>query len=95
MKATEFKTEVLDHKGLVLVKFWNKTCTMCKILDKKLETMTLDVKMVSVDTDENMELAKEHQVRSLPTMILYKDGAVAHTLVGVPSESLIKEVLDV
>lgn len=98
VNSGDFKTEVLDHKGVVLVDFFATWCGPCKaltpIVDKLSDEMGGKVKIVKVDIDENSALATEYRVMSVPTMKLFKDGEVKETLVGLRPESEIRDKLN-
>ena len=98
VNSSEFKSEVLDHKGVVLVDFFATWCGPCKaltpIVDKLSEEMSGKVKIVKVDIDENSALATEYRVMSVPTMKLFKNGEVVETLVGLRPESELRDKLN-
>ncbi len=80
-----FKQEVLDQKGLVLVDFYAEWCGPCKMTEpiiEELSTEMKDIKFVKVNVDENQELASQYSVFSIPTFLIFKDGAVASQFVG-------------
>ncbi len=92
---SEFQSQVKDAKGLVLVDFWAEWCGPCRALTPTLEELAVDyeskVKITKVNVDENRETAASFQVRSIPTMILFKDGEVVDQVMGnLPKADLSK-----
>lgn len=80
-----FKTEVLDHKGAVLVDFHAEWCGPCKLTSPIIEELsetTKDMKFVKVDVDANPEISSQYQVFSIPTFIIFKNGKVVSQFVG-------------
>lgn len=88
-KAT-FDSEVKNSKLPVLVDFFATWCGPCKqiapILEEIAKEEKMRVKIVKVDVDEEPELASEYSVRSIPTIIKFKDGKVEKTMVGFKSK---------
>lgn len=89
----EFKENVLDSTDAVLVDFNATWCGPCKMQRPILENLSKDYKIVSVDTDENEELAYQYKVMSIPCMVLIKDGKEVKRMVGLHSEEDIKEYM--
>jgi thioredoxin len=91
-----FQAEVLDSTEPVLVDFWAPWCGPCRVVHPILEEMSGerdDVKIVSVNIDENQETAGKYQVMSIPTMIVFKSGVPAKTIVGaMPKKRLEAEI---
>ncbi len=93
---SSFKQEVLDQEGAVLVDFWATWCGPCRVLHPVLEEISAerdDVKILSLDIDENQSTAAQYEVLSVPTMILFKDGQLVKRMVGaMPKRKLLKEL---
>jgi thioredoxin 1 len=92
-----FKQEVAEYKGTVLLDFWAVWCGPCRmvspIVDEIAEERT-DIKVGKVNVDDQMELARIFKIVNIPTLLVIKDGEVVKTQIGaVPKEKLL-ELLD-
>ena len=88
-----FQSEVLDVKGTVLVDFWAGWCGPCMMIAPILEEIDAerqDIKVAKVNVDEQMELAMQYKVSSIPTLLVFKDGELVTKSVGAqPKEALL------
>lgn len=90
-----FESEVLKSDKPVLVDFFATWCGPCKMLMPTIDEIAnehTEIKVGKVDVDENMEIAKEYKVFSVPTLIAFKDGKVLKQMVGVQTKEQILEV---
>jgi thioredoxin 1 len=81
-----FDAEVLDSEIPVLVDFWAQWCAPCRALAPSLEALARELagtlKVVKYNTEANRRVAAAMQIRSLPTLVLFKEGKVADVQIG-------------
>jgi thioredoxin 1 len=86
-----FQKDIIDNKGISLVDFWAEWCGPCKmiapILDELSKEFEGNVKIAKINVDHNRLTASQYGVRSIPTLILFKDGKPLSTKVGALSKS--------
>lgn len=93
-----FEDEVLNADEPVLVDFWATWCGPCRQIAPIVEDLADEfagrAKVGKVDVDDNPQTAQEYGVRSIPTLLFFKDGEVQETLVGAGGKKALKEKLE-
>lgn len=94
--ANSFNIEGFDSLETVIVDFSATWCGPCKALNPILDEIssTTDIKVFKIDVDENQDLAIEHGVRSIPTMLLFKKGQLINRLAGMKRKEEILEAFN-
>ena len=91
-----FKEEVLNYKGTVLADFNADWCGPCRMLRPILDELSSDndkYKIVSINIDDEDELASEYMISSIPCLVLFKDGKEVNRSIGLKPKSEIEQFL--
>lgn len=91
-----FEKEVLQSDVPVLVDFWATWCMPCKMLAPVIEEIAAEAdgyKVGKVDVDQEPELAQKYRIMSIPSILVFKNGKVAASTVGVQPKAALKELL--
>lgn len=94
--TADFDKEVLQSDVPVLVDFWATWCMPCKMLAPVIDELAAeakDYKVGKVDVDQEPELARKYRVMSIPTVLVFKNGEVAASSVGVQSKEALENLL--
>jgi len=98
LNEANFKQEVLESSLPVLIDFWAGWCQPCHMIAPIVEEITADyegkVKVGKVDVDANQQLAANYGLRSIPTLLLFKNGKVVDISIGVVPKQQVAQMID-
>ncbi len=92
-----FKEEVLDYAGTTLVDMYADWCVPCKrmspVIEKLSEERLKNVKFCKLNIDEAPEIAGKYGIMSIPTFLIFRNGEIKSTFVGVTDEDILRKAL--
>ena len=91
-----FDQEVMNEPGIVVAKFYGSWCGPCKMVDAIIHQMPdFDgLKMVSIDVDKNITLAKQFGVMAVPSFVVFKEGAYVDKFTGFRNQAQLTEIFE-
>jgi thioredoxin 1 len=98
IEDSEFEEKVLHAAGPVMVDFWARWCGSCHLLNPHLEECAREylgkVKIFKLDVEENPKTSERYEIKSVPTLMFFKNGKLVETVKGALSPASLKERLD-
>ena len=93
-----FKEEVLDFDGVVLVDFWAPWCGPCQMVGPMIEELAKEMegkaKIGKINVDEEATTAQEYYIMSIPAVYVFKNGEVVEKLIGAMDKDSYKEAIE-
>ena len=98
LNKESFEKVTSSKDKTLIIDFWAPWCGPCKALTPVLEELSSEmsdsVEVYKVNVDDNTELAQEYGVQSIPTLLVFKNGALAETIVGLKTKDELVEIVN-
>ncbi len=98
LDPASFDTTLSEHREPVVVDFWAEWCAPCKVIAPILEELAQEYQgrltVAKVNVDEHPSLAARYGIRSIPTLLIFRDGQVAEQIVGAVPKAQLRKRLD-
>jgi len=98
LNESNFNDEVIKSSVPVLVDFWAPWCGPCKMIAPLVKELADEyagkIKVGKVNTDENLNIATQYQISSIPTLLIFKGGKAVSKMIGFKAKTELKKLLD-
>ena len=98
LNKESFDKVTTEKDKTLIIDFWAPWCGPCKALTPVLEEISAEmsdkVGVYKVNVDDNTDLAQEHGVQSIPTMLIYKNGSLSETIVGLKTKDELVDIVN-
>ena len=98
LNKESFEKVTAEKDKTLIIDFWAPWCGPCKALTPVLEEISAEmsnkVGVYKVNVDDNTDLAQEHGVQSIPTMLIYKNGSLSETIVGLKTKDELVDIVN-
>ena len=98
LNKESFDKVTAEKDKTLIIDFWAPWCGPCKALTPVLEEISAEmsdkVGVYKVNVDDNTDLAQEHGVQSIPTMLIYKNGSLSETIVGLKTKDELVDIVN-
>ena len=98
LNKESFEKVTAERDKTLIIDFWAPWCGPCKALTPVLEEISAEmsnkVGVYKVNVDDNTVLAQEHGVQSIPTMLIYKNGSLSETIVGLKTKDELVDIVN-
>jgi thioredoxin 1 len=98
VELNQTNIEETIKEGVALVDFWAPWCGPCRMIAPVIEQLAQEfegkAKICKINTEEEQELAQQYQIRSIPTILFFKDGEIVDQLIGSTTKAVLEEKLN-